>query len=765
MAARIRTLLALLVWTLIAGQAATAVEVTPPPPDYQHEIRPLLEHRCLVCHGCYDAPCQLKLDSYQGLARGATKAQIYSTARFSPAAPSRLFEDAQTTAGWRVLGFSPVVPDQPDASEGDRRAGVLARILDLKKEHPLPAGKVLPETFDFSLGRAQQCPRVEEFDSFATRFPQWGMPFGFPPLSDSEHRTLTDWLVAGAPATDPAPLSPSLAKEVTYWEILFNGNSLKHQLAARYVYEHLFLAHLYLEDRGADTVFFKMVRSRTPPGTALSLISTRRPYDDPGVPRVYYRLWRDPTSVVAKTHMPYQLNPERRDRWRKWFIDAEYIVDELPGYEPGKASNPFFTYQNIPYSSRHSFLLDEAQFTIMNFIKGPVCRGNVALSVIQDRFWVFFTTPQSAVGKQFSQFLAHEDGELKLPAGAQSGIWSVTKWHSYARAQSRYLRAKGDFIRKNAAALDQAGLDTFWNGYDTNTNAALTVFRHNDSATVVQGLVGTPPQTAWLIDYPILERIHYLLVAGFDVYGTASHQLMTRMYMDFLRMESEMNFLGFLPQEQRIAEVSEWYRGADRSVHAYLDSYYEHGVLPPPFDFKTDQPKAELFRALQARMAKVLNHRYELQQSGLSAASLAALARLDQVRGVAASIMPQAAIIEVNGHGLLRVLSNSAYSNLSSTLDSQSNRLPDEDTLTVANGLVGAYPNILLQVSESEIPELVAKIEGLRNEADYSALLDRFGIRRTDERFWPASDRVLASYARSEAIGHGVLDYGRYENR
>ena len=186
MAARIRTLLALLLLTLITGQAATAVAATAPAPDYQHEIRPLLEHRCLVCHGCYDAPCQLKLDSYQGLARGATKAQIYSTARLSPAAPSRLFEDAQTTSGWRVLGFSPVVPDQPDASEGDRRAGVLARILELKKQHPLPAGKVLPETFDFSLGRAQQCPRVEEFDSFANRFPQWGMPFGLPPLSESE---------------------------------------------------------------------------------------------------------------------------------------------------------------------------------------------------------------------------------------------------------------------------------------------------------------------------------------------------------------------------------------------------------------------------------------------------------------------------------------------------------------------------------------------------------------------------------------------------
>ena len=57
------------------------------------------------------------------------------------------------------------------------------------------------------------------------------------------------------------------------------------------------------------------------------------------------------------------------------------------------------------------------------------------------------------------------------------------------------------------------------------------------------------------------------------------------------------------------------------------------------------------------------------------------------------------------------------------------------------------------------------KIAGLRSEADYSALLDRFGIRRTDERFWDVSDRVLADYENSEPVTHGVLDYSRYENR
>ena len=73
------------------------------------------------------------------------------------------------------------------------------------------------------------------------------------------------------------------------------------------------------------------------------------------------------------------------------------------------------------------------------------------------------------------------------------------------------------------------------------------MLRHFDSASVVQGLLGEQPQTVMLIGYPLLERIHYLLVAGFDVYGSVGHQLTTRLYMDFLRMEGEMNFFAFLP--------------------------------------------------------------------------------------------------------------------------------------------------------------------------------------------------------------------------
>ena len=50
--------------------------------DYQKEVKPILDKRCTVCHSCYNSPCQLKLDSFEGADRGATKKAIYNAARY-----------------------------------------------------------------------------------------------------------------------------------------------------------------------------------------------------------------------------------------------------------------------------------------------------------------------------------------------------------------------------------------------------------------------------------------------------------------------------------------------------------------------------------------------------------------------------------------------------------------------------------------------------------------------------------------------------------
>ena len=46
------------------------------PIPFTEQVQPILERRCVVCHGCYDAPCQLKLSSHEGLKRGASPVKV-----------------------------------------------------------------------------------------------------------------------------------------------------------------------------------------------------------------------------------------------------------------------------------------------------------------------------------------------------------------------------------------------------------------------------------------------------------------------------------------------------------------------------------------------------------------------------------------------------------------------------------------------------------------------------------------------------------------
>ena len=50
--------------------------------SYRADVQPILEQRCVVCHGCYDAPCQLKLGAWEGIARGARSGAPKASTRY-----------------------------------------------------------------------------------------------------------------------------------------------------------------------------------------------------------------------------------------------------------------------------------------------------------------------------------------------------------------------------------------------------------------------------------------------------------------------------------------------------------------------------------------------------------------------------------------------------------------------------------------------------------------------------------------------------------
>ncbi|MEH6471002.1 MAG: fatty acid cis/trans isomerase [Halopseudomonas sp.] len=734
---------------------------------YQQQVKPIIDNRCVVCHACYDAPCQLKLNSPEGIDRGLNPEKVYNSARLLAADPSRLFVDANTTQQWRERDFQPVLNERSQSPDHNLAAGLLYRSLELKRQHPNPTSDRLPDSFDFSLDRNQQCSTIESYDAFAKNYPQWGMPYGLPGLQDHEFERLRRWLEGGARMPSPGPLAAELTAQLDHWEQWLNKDGLKQQLVSRYIYEHLYIFSLYFNQPSAQQ-YFKLIRSKTPPGTAIEAIVSRRPYDDPEVDRVYYRLQPQRSTAVAKTHIPYAMDANRMARWQTLFFDPPYQVDRLPGYAPDVASNPFLAYEQIPSQARYRFMLDEAQSTIMAFIKGPVCRGQVAVNVINDHFWVFFSDPDIHT-QATSQFLADNSHLLALPAESSSNLPPISNWIRYSKLQGGFLEAKTKRFNEALAAGTKLDQQLIWDGDGSNSNAALTILRHFDNASVVQGLVGEPPKTAWVIDYSLLERIHYLLVAGYDVFGNLGHQLVTRLYMDFLRMEGEFNFLALLPSETRKTERNHWYRDSGPSIQEHLYGKYTELHAEPAISYVSDSPKAELYQLLKARLGPVLEQSYRLESSALSVDSVDLLRRLEQMRGQGLALLPQVSVLLIElkdgTQEVVTLVHNSAHANISSLLNESGFLLPEEDSLTVVRGVLGDYPNAFVSIRESQLIELANQLVSMQTENDYRLMMSRYGVRRSDPRFWQVSDQIRDHYRLERPISSALLDYNRLENR
>lgn len=756
-----------------ADPARFDVPATPLPGEsYVQTIQPILDQRCVVCHACYDAPCQLKTTSWEGIARGASKTPVYDATRLLAATPTRLYVDAHKASEWRKGGFYSVLNERAQTPEANRTLGLMHRMLALKQQTPWPSNDKTHAALDLSPDRAAMCPSEAEMDAYERKVPQGGMPFGLPGLSQDEHQKLTRWIEQGAPYEGQAKLPAGINEQLAVWESFFNGNSLKEQLFARYAYEHLFLAHLYFEG-DTERHYFKLVRSSTPPGQAVRIIPTARPVDDPRVTRVYYRLEREQESIVAKTHMPYLLNAKRMARWKALFLTPDYAVKALPAYTEETAANPFATFAALPVGARYRFMLDEAEFTIMGFIKGPVCRGQLALNVIEDQFWVSFLAPSDAYDQATDALLQEEQKLMQLPTGSRNTSL-LAPWIRYGKLSARYNQAKNALIVKSLQRPENLNLNLVWDGSDGNNggrndNAALTVFRHFDSASVVKGFVGDEPKTAWIIGYPLLERIHYLLVANYDVYGNLGHQTNSRLYMDYLRAEGEFNFIAMLPKAQRIAVRDYWYRDVDNATREQVYGSpattlnLESGVR-----YKTSDARLELMQQLKKQLAPALSTRLDWSQRTPKAVK-PQLQPIVATRGTALQWLPETAVLVVelpDGKPLTyTLLRNTAHKNVSHLLGEKLALLPTEDTLTLLPGVVGSYPNAFYRARTSELSEFAAALGRLDSEQAYSAFARRWAVRRDNPDFWRFSDALHARHAQDEPISSGLLDYNRLEFR
>lgn len=752
------------------------------PISFEKQIKPILDKRCVVCHGCYDAPCQLKLSSIEGLLRGSSKERIYEPKRISKMEPSRLFIDAKNIDEWRNQDFFPVLNEGEKTQEENLKNSVLYHLLTLKQKYPQSTTGLLSDVFTLELNRKQSCPTIKTIEKYIEKQPEWGMPYAMPNLLKQEHKTLISWIAQGSPALKSPNTSTSLLPQIKEWELFLNQPSNKQKLVSRYLYEHLFHAHIHFKDSSARE-FYRLVRSSTPSGEVIDEIATRRPYEDPKTKAFYYRLKKYNPTIVAKSHIVYEFSPQKMKRYRELFLTPKYKVSTLPSYDKKIASNPFKVFASIPEESRYRFLLDDARFFIEGFIKGPVCRGQIALNAIEDHFWVLFFDPKQPIITNNANFIDKMADELQVPINGNN-LDLVRIWTNYWKGQRQYMKHKQSWFNKMGKHDLDSALKFIWDGNGDNPNASLSIFRHFDSGSVAYGLLGEPPETTWVIDYPLFERIHYLLVAGFDVYGNLGHRLSIRIYMDFLRMEGENYFLAFLPTNVRKEIRDSWYIGQRENLDRLFSTPKEWLNIEMVTGYSSNNPQQELYDLIKTRVKDSTKNANNMNQCGSinckkSSSKIdivyidSIMGKIAKLRGKNLHLFPDVAFVRVKTDNEKNDLSytlirNKAYKNVTSFLEDELERNRSDianDTMTVLNWLEGSYPNFFFSVELSELETFVELCASIHNDSDYEKFVDKYGIRRTNDKFWKMSDWFIEKHLRNRPISAGLFDLNRYQNR
>jgi len=769
---------------IISGCSAPApasiyVEPTSQKISYLQDVKPILDRRCVSCHSCYNSPCQAKFSAFEGIDRGASKIEVYHATRLRAIDPTRLFIDATTTPQWRDKGFYTIT--QSSEQNRSKNNSIMLELLHDKKQHPEIIGDYAPEDDELI------CPKNQsELGTYFQKKPNHGMPYGFPALKEREYQTLAHWLHQGAKGPTQAQQkrlttpSSAAALKIKAWEAFLNGDDAKHQLTARYLYEHLFLAHVSFD--AAPDEFYTLVRSQTKAPEPIDPIVTLRPFDDPKVARVYYRFERIHSTIVHKTHMVFALNDAKLERYKALFIASKW--DETPhtvGYDVHIAANPFKAFSQIPPQVRYQFLLDNSHYIVMTFIRGPVCRGQIALNVIHDHFWVMFKDPNYDLTLLHPEFLKTQADNLSMPIESRDQAILSTFSDAYRLHYYEYALAKRNLYQKYAK--EGNGYESVWKGERAEDAPVLTIYRHFDSASVHKGLLGKEPRTMWVIDYPQLERIYYTLVAGYDVFGNVSHQTNIRRYMDFLRMEGEENFVSYMPKEERLKMIKSWYIGDDdaQGLEHILAETQETKI-----DFKTQHPKNEFITHLveqeflpstqiafdEINYFKVGEALPELPQHYKGVA--------DFIQAVRALSRPGTGFITyAQDHGvnvmLLRIkmedgqdivdtlVLNRWHDNVNSLFSEEDRLHASKDTLDIIKGSVGSYPNVFIELEERDVPDFIDLMKSKDAEsAYYVKKFKKYFISRSDPRFWESYDWFQNHFNQSDPRNAGLYDLNRY---
>jgi hypothetical protein len=763
----------------VASDAASAPAISAP--DYVQDVQPILNRRCIACHGCLGSPCNVKLDSFRGLERGGFGLNAYSS--HIDNYPRTDMDAAHDITEWRKKGFYPIV-----AREGSRAQNLDESLLYLMvkagRNHNVRGFSRAALNGSRPQRYVSTCPSTPDaLTAELEKHPAIGMPFGLPALSQNDFETLTAWVAVGSPGPTKAQRQAAgkIANPgaVAAWEAFYNAGDKRARLVSRYLYEHVFLATIVLEESPGDR--FRLVRSSTPPAHVVKdkngrervqvppveVIGTGLPYDNPytyaNVDRFWYRLEKMTGPVVQKNHFIWKLSLEDIDHLTRLFALDTGVGWNADGdlTPPWGSDNAVQVFAAIPTRARSRFLLENAEVIVGGITYGPVCNGQTATYAVKDQFWVFFLDPD------------HDPSVLEPRLGLE-------QWETF---MDRSVFGNADYLKAFAATKkklfpDGWSLDAIWDGDGDNRNAWLTVLRHETNVSVVKGARGGIPRSLWLVSYAGFERMYYDTVAGFAYWEGDARKLETLLFFNFLRQAFEDNFLAMLPPEDRDAIRQEWTQGIGSIGLAMVPFAGED--QPTRIKIEGDDPLMALIdrigqylgpeisglpdRLNPARKPQVRNARPISSFADWEAA----ISTLTATEGLPfVPHLPSVIVLRLthgDEHRVYSLIANRVYASQYTLVFENGEALPKKDSMSVYPTLVNGFPNLFVDLELKQAPGFLTDLGEVTTEADWTRFKARYGILRNSEAFWPFYDRINEWNFRTRGNLAGWLDLTYYDS-
>ncbi len=704
-------------YELLDGQLTSSLDED----YYTSKVQPIFNKRCIACHACGEAPCSLYLTSYEGMRRGS---------RLPPdlllgTTPFRL-KDVTTVAEWRDRGFKPVV-------------------------HNLKGEEYLAHNLIYQFAKQRLDSGFENLSLPLKKFNEpktcegnfhIGMPYGLPPLSNYELDIIKTWAQDGSVGPSPRIISnlnlPSNPQLIRKWENFLNNSNPKAQLFIKYIYEHSFLAHIHFDSTPNDE-FFELVRSRTVAPFPVDEIVTERP-SDPVKDKIYfYRLKKVTESIVKKTHIPWEVSEADKINWINIIEDAQWSVSKpkkiLNQELPILSDNPFDRFKDIPTKYRYKFLLENSYMIVNSMIKGPVCVGLNATSAIRDHFWVLFLKPEADK--------TLDDPELKR------------EWKSLVKIKNPI-----NVLTKSALTSDvNYDINSIWDGDGYRQNALLTIFRHEESASVHKGFIGGQPNTIWFLNYSNFERIYYNLVVEFKPWGSALHQLSTFDAMTEHRKEAEERFLLLFPKNIRQSlynQFEESFFESNIKIQEHTKSPYENQYILNFLNLLNNSLKPE-----------ITNNHYDFIKNPSDKYNeweLAFEKALIDERKSLAKHLPNITYIQFEDEAYT-LLRTKYYKFNDIALVQDYGRNPNLDSLIILKGIIGDRPEVFLKLNFEQKDEFLKIIldTSTPGEIKWINLKKRYAITRFNSNFWSVYDWFNTFILNTDPLEAGAIDLNQLE--